>query len=71
MRGNYSTRSIEVAYYDDDLGRRVVYRGQEKGAGHFQMQAPDVNGEGNLHRFKDGWWHEDTYEGMWRIKLKP
>jgi hypothetical protein len=66
--GEYITVS-----YDAD-GLRVTYFGLMKGNGHFELQAPDVNGRATLHRFDDGrtlegYWVEGELKGMWRITL--
>lgn len=60
--------------YDDTDGLRVTYFGLMKGSGHFELQAPDVNGRATLHRFDDGrylegFWVENGLKGMWRITL--
>jgi hypothetical protein len=68
---------IEVTYRDFELGNRVdnwvTCVGEEKGTGHFAVRGP--RSEGSLHRFPggrilDGWWREESDEGMWRILLK-
>ncbi len=67
-----SDETIEVAYDDDD--GPVVYRGKNKGDGHFDLLAPERQGHASLHQFPDsnfleGYWVEDDVNGMWRIKL--
>ncbi|HPL67776.1 MAG TPA: hypothetical protein PLG94_14690, partial [Smithellaceae bacterium] len=52
----------------------VVYKGKNNGDGHFELSASIVNGHATLHRLKysnilEGFWLEDGYKGMWRIKL--
>ncbi|MGZ8243048.1 hypothetical protein [Methylomagnum sp.] len=64
---------IRVSYEDDD-GETVVYEGHENGIGHFELNAPQVNGRATLHRFEngkilEGYWVEEGYRGMWRIIL--
>lgn len=63
-----------VVSYEGDEGP-VIYRGQAKGAGHFELRSTDVDGRATLHMFEggkflEGFWVEDGYEGMWRIKLQ-
>jgi hypothetical protein len=63
---------IAVSYQGE--GGLVLYEGREEGPGHFRLAAQGVNGRATLHRFEndnvlDGWWLEDSYEGMWRIEL--
>jgi hypothetical protein len=65
----------------DDEGQRKQYRGFRGhdgnfDAGHFHlsMKSADSTGIATLHRFEDssvleGYWAEDGYRGMWRIKL--
>lgn len=64
--------SIVVSYRDD--GQFVVYEGEESGEGHFKLRSSNVKGRGTLHRFPnddifEGWWAEESYQGMWRIQL--
>jgi hypothetical protein len=64
--------TMAVSYQGE--GGLVVYEGREEGPGHFRLAAQGVNGRATLHRFEndnmlDGWWLEDSYEGMWRIEL--
>jgi hypothetical protein len=61
--------------YDDD-GTLRQYRGLNRGDGHFslEMHAPGTSGKASLHMFDgstilEGYWCEDSYRGMWRIKL--
>jgi hypothetical protein len=65
--------TIVVSYFD--VEGAVVYRGTEVEPGHFKLEAPERNGRGTLHRFKDsifleGFWHEGGSLGMWRIQLE-
>lgn len=58
--------------YDDDGIRQ--YRGKNRGDGHFELHAPDIQGKASLHMFPgssilEGSWVEGSYRGMWRIKL--
>ena len=64
--------------YSDDNGQ-VVYRGLEKGSGHYVLVAPERHGKATLHCFKDSkifeGYIEDTYEGricsaFWRVYLR-
>lgn len=62
-----------VVSYDDDDGP-VLYRGNEEGAGHFKLSAPERKGSATLHRMPDtdvlnGFWVEGGWQGMWRIHL--
>ncbi len=66
-----SENEILVEYEDDGY---VQYTGVAKGAGHFELSAPEVSGHASLHRFEgseilEGSWLEDGYRGMWRIRL--
>jgi hypothetical protein len=63
---------IEVSYEDE--GVMVKYVGFEAGPGHFNLQAPEVEGKASLHMFEkgphmDGFWVEGTLRGMWRVTL--
>lgn len=63
---------ILVAYQDDDGW--VEYRGKNSGDGHFLLEAPERQGRASLHRFPEieileGYWQEQGYQGMWRIRL--
>jgi hypothetical protein len=65
--------AIVVSYFDDEGA--VIYRGTEVEPGHFKLEAPERNGRGTLHRFKDsifleGFWQEGGSLGMWRIQLE-
>ena len=62
-----------IVSYDDEDGP-VVYKGKNNGNGHFNLKAPEINGQASLHRFKDGeilegFWIEGSNKGMWRIRL--
>lgn len=62
-----------VIDYEDD-GKRILYRGIEKGQGHYELKSEDVNGRATLHRFEganilEGSWLEDGARGMWKIRL--
>jgi hypothetical protein len=66
-------RLIEVTYTDDEE-RVIRYGGREAGAGHFELNAPAVDGRASLHRFDggkflEGYWCEGNVRGMWRITL--
>lgn len=61
---------ITVVY--DHGGQSWKYRGQEKGPGHYELQAEGFVGRATLHRFEDsnvleGTWVEEGVRGMWRI----
>ncbi len=63
---------IIVSYKEN--GIPVLYKGEEISEGHFKLKPEGKNGEASLHKFKEneyleGHWHEDTWEGMWRIQL--
>ncbi len=65
-----------VVSYEDEYGV-VIYRGDNDGSGHFNLEfnAPGRNGRASLHRFLpdgnilEGYWIEDGSMGMWRIEL--
>ncbi len=62
-----------VVDYKDERGI-VLYKGKEKGQGHYLLKCPEKQGEASLHRFSeaeilDGYWREEGYEGFWRIHL--
>ena len=66
---------ISVAYDYEHEGRMVanVYEGTEIGQGHFQLRCQ--GGEASLHRtpggkLMEGWFHEQSEAGWWRIILK-
>ena len=64
-------KEIVVSYQDSEW---VEYRGKNKGDGHFQLSCPERKGEASLHQFPggkilEGFWIENGYQGMWRIKL--
>jgi len=66
-------QEIVVGYHDDEGW--VEYRGKNNGDGHFHLTAPERDGKATLHRFSasdilEGYWVENTYRGMWRIRLK-
>ena len=53
----------------------IIYKGKEKGQGHYQLDCPEQNGKANLHRFAegkflDGYWEENKIRGFWRIYLE-
>lgn len=61
---------ITISYVD--AGQTWHYKGQAKGAGHYELQAEGFNGRATLHRFEgsnvlEGTWIEDGVRGMWRI----
>lgn len=65
---------IVVSYESD--GDQIVYSGNERGTGHYELTAPQANGRATLHMFEEsrvleGWWEEMWDEtkvrGMWRI----
>ena len=63
---------ILVEYEDGGI---VQYRGCNNGDGHFELYAPDINGNATLHMCKDGQtlegsWVEGGIRGMWRIYLE-
>ena len=67
-------QEILVEYDDDGTVRQ--YRGPNRGDGHFslEMHGPGTSGKASLHMFEgstflEGYWTEDSYRGMWRIKL--
>ena len=52
----------------------VNWKGHDLGGGHFEMQSPEVEGHGMLHRLGnseilEGNWSEGKERGMWRIYL--
>ena len=62
-----------VVSYDDEDGP-VVYKGKNKGDGHFDLRARKVEGQASLHMFEgshilEGFWKEGIKKGMWRIML--
>ena len=62
-----------VVSYKDDRGI-AIYKGKEKGQGHYLLECPERNGRANLHMFPegeilDGYWIEEGYKGFWRIYL--
>jgi len=64
---------VIVVSYDGENGP-IIYKGQAKGAGHFELRSTDVDGRATLHMFEggkslEGFWIEDGIEGMWRIAL--
>lgn len=70
---------LVIAYEDeDDLGRplTVIYRGTNRGDGHYELRATGVDGRATLHRNPDhdvfeGTWIEGGSMGMWRINPIP
>lgn len=66
-------QGILVEYQDN--GEIRQYRGPDRGNGHFELEAIDINGRASLHMFPgsvilEGSWIEASYRGMWRIKLE-
>jgi hypothetical protein len=66
-----SEAEILVEYEDDGF---CQYVGRSRGVGHYELQAPALNGHASLHMFEgsehlEGTWVEGTYRGMWRIRL--
>lgn len=64
---------IVVSYGLED-GGYVVYKGTEKGDGHYELRASSVNGKATLHMFEkskilEGYRFEEDERGMWRIEL--
>jgi len=62
-----------VVSYKDEQGR-VLYKGREKGQGHYILECPERRGKASLHRFPeekflDGYWVEEGTRGFWRIYL--
>ncbi|PSF09004.1 hypothetical protein C7H09_08160 [Marinobacter fuscus] len=65
-------KDIVVDYEED--GKRILYRGHERGAGHYELTSEQVKGRATLHRFEgsnilEGSWIEDGVRGMWKIRL--
>lgn len=70
---------IRVEYEAD--GDAVYYEGKNHRDGHFELQSSHPEGHATLHRYPDrsgntdgssfleGYWQEQGYRGMWRIKL--
>lgn len=63
---------IVVSYEDDD--GVVIYKGKDKGHGHFVLECPERQARVTLHRilngkFLEGYWIEKDYRGFWRITL--
>ena len=72
---NISEEKIVLSYFDEDFNGYIMYSGEVVGDGHYKLECIEVNGKGTLHRFPngeilEGYWVEEGYEGMWRIKLK-
>jgi hypothetical protein len=62
-----------VVSYDDEDGP-VVYKGKNKGDGHFDLRARKIEGQASLHMSEgshilEGFWKEGINKGMWRITL--
>jgi len=62
-----------VVDYEDD-GERILYKGRDKGNGHFELYSEEVKGRATFHmfegsRFIEGSWVEDGARGMWKIRL--
>lgn len=67
-----SDELVEVVY-DDEAGP-VCYRGKFSQDGHFELRAPERDGHSVLHQmpnsvYLEGYWKEEGYQGMWRIRL--
>lgn len=63
--------SILIEYEDAEL---VQYQGKANGEGHFELYGIGFHGHASLHMFPgssilEGFWEEEGYRGMWRIKL--
>lgn len=63
-----------VFSYDPEGDGPVVYKGNNNGDGHFELKAPERNGQSSLHMSEngtilEGFWMEDGLKGMWRIRL--
>lgn len=65
-----------VVSYEVENGGHIVYQGTEKGNGHYELSAPNVNGKATLHMFEksrilEGYWAEEDedWRGMWRVRL--
>ena len=66
--------TVAYDYHDGEQLVAEVYEGTEIGSGHFKLKSRDGRGEASLHcfpngRILNGWWREDSQEGMWRIRL--
>ena len=66
---------IKVRYVDGE-GNTVIYVGNERGPGHFELTVRKADGDGKatLHRFEasnvlEGYWCEGNVRGMWRISM--
>ncbi len=75
ITGEGENAEIHVEYEDDD--EIVIYKGKSLGSGHFSLKtiSKTVKGQATLHQIPggkilEGYWQEDGYKGMWRIKLK-
>ncbi|MDB6046786.1 MAG: hypothetical protein JWM63_5337, partial [Gammaproteobacteria bacterium] len=58
-----------------DDGNTILYVGNERGPGHFELTArkPDGDGTATLHKFAasnvlEEYWCEGNVRGMWRIR---
>lgn len=65
--------AITVEYASD--GEPVIYKGHEKGTGHYELHAVGFDGRATLHTFDgsallEGGWTEEGAKGMWRIWLR-
>lgn len=67
---------IAVSYQGDDDW--IVYAGSDMGGGHYVLTGTNTKGreigQAMLHRapnseILNGYWNEDNYVGMWRIRL--
>lgn len=68
-----SDEKLEIAY--DGAEGAVCYQGKNNGNGHFELKAPEINGQASVHCFPksnvmEGYWQEGGERGMWRIHLK-
>lgn len=66
-------KEIVVSYKDED--GYVVYRGANKGDGHYELAAPERDSHAILHQLPEcdileGFWVEDGERGMWAIFLE-
>jgi hypothetical protein len=60
--------------YEYEPAKFQIYEGSEMGDGHYNLKEQGGDGRASLHcfpdgRILDGWWTEDSGEGMWRIHL--
>ena len=66
---------ILIDYIPDGETERVLYKGEEKGKGHYHLHGHGFKGDASLHCFDDskkleGCWIEDGVKGMWVIELR-